>query len=388
MEDQEVASVGGRPVFVPERLSTVIGEASAVAAAIPEIRECLESVLAHWTDVDQAVGRKAWVRMSHARLVELVLGEVSEARRALGMFFGDAPLNTPWPVLAFIYSWRALPRLAGGENVHDDMVWISAWRYGAFELHRRANEHPVAKLLWAITAATRDDGSRWATEMPARADELIVQWLKRVSGTLPHWAGMVIGVLDPTARRETSGPSSDPPRISAQEIRGLLSVRLAELLRRLHETPPQDIAADVVAGRMDYHRQVALQAIARAKPWMSALPLHDPLESSSQRQWEQPQRLPDTGEEEPDHLLQSPDSNESGQPETVSSALDAETLARALSLPPAQARVVRFILGTTDPDLMSQPEIAKKAGVSLRTVEATIATLRANRPLFLRLLDR
>lgn len=340
-----------------------------------EGREYIGAALEEWAKIGGRLAEKPWRNLTDRALIALVLGQDRPVRRALGAFLGSAPPWTNHLLLLLAYFGRALQRVTQGEDIRREMAYLWAWLYGSAELHRRLNRHPLGKLLWAIVTGTRDPSPGapdWSASTSHQADQLTTQWLRRAALTLSISVGesgrgrLGEGTAWTRPRRGTHGPQwlrgvlgETDPLAAREEALGLLRVRLAEEVKRLRRLPPQEIAGKAVAGLLNYHKVAAEQAILRGQRG----------ERDRHEQLEKPDSIQD-----PSATSALEGALERAVAETADPERAAAAVIRVFRLPPAQARVVRYIAAS--PKDLPDPAIARNTGLSLSTVKAAKATIR------------
>ncbi len=337
-----------------------------------EGRRYFQVTLQIWEELGRRLQAKRWADVPDQTIVAIAFGADPEVNEAVVAFL---PSHEPSDVLlemehadadrrrelhslivtAYLARSAQRPDL-GLESLTNEMGGVLTWLACSDELANRLERHRMGGLLYVLTIASRWGSGKGPTRYPALfqrgLDKAAEKWVSRASKSVGlSWA---IGVLGETDALETK-----------KEVRGLLGKRLAQELVRLHGIPSDQLSLEAIQGRLNYHQMAAQQAILDA-----------------QRPKRERHRLepdPHAGVvEKGDFTLEHETRVE--DPDRVAAAV-----ARVFRLPPAQARVVRWI--TTQPGKYTQPEIAEGTNVSLSTVEATIRKLAGDLPKLLTILS-
>ncbi len=322
-------------------------EAYEALRTSPEGLEWVNWAVHIWNEIALDMNR-AWLELGEppdATVIDLIVSGVDESIvQGFQAFNGPAP---PWADLSVVFiaylGRKVRQRVVRAEEMIDEMINAWLWLRMVMEFNQRINRHPMAALLWIAAFGPHESD----------ADKAAAMWLRHGERMLSmSWVHGVVGEVDPQAARS--------------ERTSLLGQRLAEEIRRLHHQGPEVVTADVMAGRLNYSRNMARQAVLRGQ--RSPQKRHQQLED--------PEGIPDPFAEYEAEAVEE-------DPERM-----ATDIIDTFRLSLAEAKVVRLIVSRplTYSERLTKPEIAQEAGVSLSTAEATIRKLAGDRPTLLRIL--
>ena len=313
-----------------------------------------------WVGLGELTARLPWANLPDEAIIALTLGLDDEAARAVDAVFGPAPLEARRRDILLAYLARtARRRDAGFAEVVAEMERLCLWLYAVQELDRRMAKHQIAMLRFAAAAMDPRPPTAQRPAWLSRTREHLrdiaaSEYVRLTAKTLPDpFLHGVLGEVDPHAAR--------------QEAEGLVGQRLAEELRRLADVPLEVQALAILAGRMDYHKIQARQAVLRGRRqiWERHVLVEDPESKAT-----------------PGITAAYPQDKAAEDPERL-----AVRLIRGYRLRPSEAKVVRFITAQPGAETMSREELARGAGVSLSTVENTCRKLTGDRARVRRILS-